>query len=85
MVTVQRAFLVNVGAYEALLQLPEQVPDSYTSLPQYVHSPAGATIHLRYIYCTPASAIPCTAPFICTALHLAKCTSVDVNALSKVR
>ena len=29
--------------------------------------------------------IPCTAPFICTALHLAKCTSVDVNALSKVR
>ena len=25
MVTVQRAFLVNVGAYEALLQLPEQM------------------------------------------------------------
>ena len=31
----------------------------------------------------PASAITCTAPFISTALHLAKYTSVDVNAQSK--
>ena len=59
------------------------MPYSYPSLPQYVHTLAVTTIHRRYTYCTPASAITRTAPFISTALHLAKYTSVDVNALSK--
>jgi len=66
--------------------LPEQVPYSYRSLPQYVHTLAVTTIHHRYIYCTPASAITRTVPFISTALHLeAQYTSVDVNAQSEVR
>ncbi len=58
------------------------MPYSYTSLPQYVHTLAGSTIHCRYTYCTPTSAIAHAAPFISTALHLAKYTSVDVNAQS---
>ena len=59
------------------------MPYSYTSLPQYVHTLAGATIHCRYIYCTPTAAITHTSPFISTALHLTKYTSVDVNTQVK--
>ena len=35
--------------------LPEQVPYSYPSLPQYVHTLALTTIHCRYIYYMPTS------------------------------
>ena len=65
------------------LSLSEQVPYSHPSLPQYVHTLAVTTIHCRYIYCMPASAIIRTA--ISTALHLTKYNSVDVHAQSKVR
>ena len=61
------------------------MPYSYPSLPHYVHTLAVTTMHCKYIYCMPATAITCTAPFISTALHLAKYISVDVNAQSKVR
>jgi len=50
-------------------------------IPVY-HTLAVTTILCRYIYCMPAKAITCTAPFISTALHLAKNTSADVNAQS---
>ena len=65
--------------------LPEQASYSYPGLHQYVHTLAVTTVHCRYIYCMPASAITRTATFISTALHLAKYTSADVNAQSKVR
>ena len=64
--------------------LTEQMPYSYPSLPQYVHTLALTTIYCRYIYCMPASHHTHSSIYS-TALHQTKYTSVDVNAQSKVR
>ena len=58
------------------------MPYSYPSLPQYFHTQVVTTIHCRYLYCMPACPTTHIAPFISTTLHLAKYTSVDVNAQS---
>jgi len=75
----------SVDLYNIIHHRQQNKNRTYPSLPQYVHTVAVTTIHCRYIHCTPASATTCTAPFISTALYLAKYTSLDVNAQSKVR